>query len=136
MAVAFRVAREIRRRPPALLVRTLQLRINAMSGSTPDRQSGIERLHRDVQTEFDRLDTGCRTRLGVTAPMFRTAKFLFHTAVLVFAGYLIGFVGVPWEVAVTVSVLFIAGPEGLELYLVRQGVLADPPDSDSGGSES
>jgi hypothetical protein len=57
--------------------------------------------------------------------MFRTAKFLFHTAVLAFTVYLIEAAGVDPMLATGTAIILVAGPEGLETWLVRQGVLAD-----------
>jgi hypothetical protein len=62
--------------------------------------------------------------------MFRTAKFLFQIAVLIWTGWLIASVGIPWEIGVFLGVLFISGPEGVETYLAHQGVL-DGHDTES-----
>lgn len=79
----------------------------------------------EIQTDATRLDTACRAYLGVSAVMFRTVKFLFHIATLLFTVYLIEATTFDTSLAVFVAVLLIAGPEGLEAMLVRQGYLTD-----------
>jgi hypothetical protein len=83
-----------------------------------------------LRTDLEHLDAGCR-RHGLTVAMFRTAKYLFHVAVLLFTVYLIEIAGVEPVVATGAAVVLIAGPEGVEAWLVRQGVLAET-DSDGG----
>lgn len=85
-------------------------------------QSSSDWVH-DVRTDAEKLDNECRRRWGITIGMFRTAKFLFHIATLLFAVYLIEYTPLTTMVAVAVAILLISGPEGLEAYLVRQGVL-------------
>jgi len=95
-----------------------------MSGS---KHSLLDQVRADLVYYHTTLDAGCRRHsIGghqLTAVMFRAAKFLFQIAVLAFTVWLVEFVGVSWEVAVSLAVLFISGPEGLEAWLVRQGVL-------------
>jgi len=97
---------------------------NAMSGR---KGTLFDRFRTDLTTHNRNLDVGCRKHTvrghPLTAVMFRAAKFLFQIAVLAFTVWLVEFVGVGWEVAVSLAVLFISGPEGLEAWLVRQGVL-------------
>lgn len=88
------------------------------------RQTGVQRLHDELRTDYQRLDAGCR-RYGVTALMFRTVKFVFHIAVLGFTVYLIETAGMDPMLATGVAVALIAGPEGVEAWLVRQGILTD-----------
>jgi len=94
----------------------------------------FDRLRTDLRTHIRNLDAGCRQySVGgrtLTATMFRVFKFIFHIATLAFTGWLIAAEGVPWEIAVALAVLFISGPEGLEVWLSHQGVI----DSDSDGS--
>jgi len=100
-----------------------------MSGPT-QRRSLLERVRSDIRTDLNHLDTGCR-RYGVTATMFRTAKYLFHVAVLLFTVYLIEYAGVEPIVASGIAIVLIAGPEGVETWLVRQGILASDGGDDS-----
>jgi len=53
--------------------------------------------------------------------MFRTAKYIFYMAVLVFTGYLIEFAGVEPFLAMLFAALLISGPEGVEAFLVKTG---------------
>jgi hypothetical protein len=85
-----------------------------------------------LRTDLEHLDAGCR-RHGLTVTMFRTAKYLFHVAVLLFTVYLIEIAGVEPVVATGAAVVLIAGPEGVEAWLVRQGVLAEA-DAERGGA--
>lgn len=78
------------------------------------------KLRDEVHREYQRLDAGCRT-LGVTATMFRTAKFLFYIATLLFTVYLIQYAGVEPTLAMMFAVLLISGPEGLETWLINRG---------------
>lgn len=87
-------------------------------------------LRDELHAEYRSLDNACRARLGISAIMFRTAKFVFYISTLVFTGYLIEIVGVPWTVAVGVAVLFVTGPEGIEAYLVRQDIIDEAEDPD------
>lgn len=80
----------------------------------------ISRLRRDVS----QLDRACRDRYGVSALMFRTAKFVFYISVLVSMAYLVES-GVDPFLAMTFAALLITGPEGLEMWLVNQGKLAE-----------
>jgi len=77
----------------------------------------------EVRRDAVYLDVACRTRWGVGVTMFRTAKYLFYVAVLLFTTYLIEATPMTTFVAVAVGVTLISGPEGLELYLVRQGYI-------------
>jgi len=55
--------------------------------------------------------------------MFRTVKFLFYMAALVFSAYLIEFAGVDPFLAMLFAALLISGPEGVEAFLVKTGQL-------------
>jgi hypothetical protein len=103
-----------------------------MSGHTP-RPRATDDWRSDVQNHAYRLDQACREEWGVTITMFRGLKFLFHIVTLVFTVYLIELTTITPTVAVGVAVLLIAGPEGFEAYLVRQGYIedADTATSDS-----
>lgn len=94
-----------------------------MSGHTDPRPL-LQRVQSNVRTELAYLDKGCNT-FGISVVMFRTAKYLFHVAVLLFTVYLIELGGVTPLVASGIAIVLIAGPEGVETYLVRQGVLAE-----------
>jgi hypothetical protein len=100
-----------------------QFRIDAMSGSS-SRSPFARQLQHNLKTNLEYLDRGCR-RYGVTVPMFRTAKYLFHVAVLLFTVYLIEYAAVDPMVASGIAIVLIAGPEGMESWLVRQGILAE-----------
>jgi len=63
--------------------------------------------------------------------MFRTAKFVFYTVAILFAIYLIEFTDLSTLIAVGTAVLFINGPEAVEMYLVRKDVLATPDNPQS-----
>lgn len=88
----------------------------------------LDRFEGNLKREYHLLDVGCR-KYGVNALMFRTAKFLFYIATLVFTVYLIEFNGVDPLVATATAILLITGPEGLETWLVHQGVI-DTSDRD------
>jgi hypothetical protein len=90
-----------------------------MSGRTHPRDSWQAEVRKDALY----LDIACRSRWNVGVTMFRTAKYLFYVAVLLFTTYLIEATPMTTFVAVAVGVLLISGPEGLELYLVRQGYI-------------
>ena len=90
-----------------------------MSGSTQPTPFSAE-----VQRDFKRLDYSCR-RHGVTARMWKTAKFVFYTTTLFVMAYLIEIASVEPFLAMAFAVLLIAGPEGLEAWLVRQGAIAE-----------
>lgn len=96
-----------------------------MPGSTLDSS-----LADDLRTDFKHLDTGCHRALGVSGVVFRTAKFLFYISTLVFTGYLIEIADVEPFLAMLFAAALITGPEGLEAWLVRQGVLADTSDGE------
>jgi hypothetical protein len=92
-----------------------------------------------VQTELTHilqdaasLDTACRNRWGVTATMFRTAKFVFYIATLVSMAFLVES-GVDPFLAMSFAALLISGPEGLEMWLVNQGAIETP---DTSGEQS
>lgn len=104
--------------PVRLSYRRPTLRVDVMSGAH------LPHVRDQLRTDLSNLDAGCR-RYGLTIPMFRTAKYLFHVAVLLFTVYLIELAGVEPVVATGVAVVLIAGPEGVEAWLVRQGVLAE-----------
>lgn len=78
-----------------------------------------------VQKDAKRLNTACQQRFGVSALMFRAIKFLFYICVLAFTVYLIEFVGINSMIAIAVAVTLISGPEGVELYLIREDVLPE-----------
>lgn len=101
-----------------------------MSGSTHPH-SGLQRLSDDARTDFENLKTGCR-RLGVSATMFRTAKFLFYIATLAFSFYLIQYAAVDPFVALTFAILLISGPEGLETWLIHRGAIDSGTDGGGG----
>lgn len=92
--------------------------------SADRRRPFSHELHRELSNDRARLEAGCR-RYGVTAKMFRTAKYLFHTTVLLFVVYLIEYAATDPLVASGIGIVLIAGPEGVETWLVRQGVIAD-----------
>jgi hypothetical protein len=57
--------------------------------------------------------------------MFKTAKFLYQIAVLLFVVYLIELASFEPMLAVGTAIVLISGPEGVEAWLVRQGILAE-----------
>jgi len=61
--------------------------------------------------------------------MFKTVKFIFYIAVLVFSGFLIETTTVSATLVLLFTALLISGPEGVEMLLIRQGVV-DDSDSD------
>jgi len=91
------------------------------------RKELSDELTRDAQC----LNNATQRYFGVTASMFRTVKFLFYILTLLFSGYLIEMASVDPFVAMTFAALLITGPEGLEAYLVRQGVIAAPGENES-----
>lgn len=95
-----------------------------MSGHTPPERPS-ESWRTEVRNDAVYLDVACRRRWGVGVTMFRALKYAFYIAVLVFTVYLIEATPVSALVATAVGVLLISGPEGLELYLVREGYLAE-----------
>jgi hypothetical protein len=88
-------------------------------------------LSDELTREAQCLNNATKHYFGVTASMFRTVKFLFYILTLLFSGYLIEMASVDPFVAMTFAALLITGPEGLEAYLVRQGVIAAPSDNQS-----
>ena len=86
-----------------------------MSGRHPRRHVRDELL-----SEYHSLEAGCQ-RFGVTATMFRTAKYVFYMIVLAFAAYLIQYAGVEPFLAMAFAALLITGPEGLEQWLIKTG---------------
>lgn len=58
--------------------------------------------------------------------MFRTVKFLFYITTLIFTGWLVELQNVTPFLAMVFAALLITGPEGLEAYLIRQGVIEEP----------
>ena len=105
--------------PTTLFIPPWELLFNAMSGS--HKRSFADELRRDAVS----LDRATHRYFGVSALMFRTVKFLFYIATLAFSGYLIELAGIEPLLAMSFAALLITGPEGLEAYLVRQGVLED-----------
>lgn len=79
-----------------------------------------QRLKDELRADYHNLDAGCR-RFGVTATMFRTAKFVFYISTLLFAVYLIQIAGVDPVIAMAFAALLVSGPEGLETWLMKQG---------------
>jgi len=75
------------------------------------------------------LDNSCRRHWGISAIMFKTVKFIFYIAVLVFSGFLIETTTVSATLVLLFTALLISGPEGVEMLLIRQGVV-DDSDSD------
>ena len=75
----------------------------------------------ELRTEHARLDAGCRTHWGVSADMFRTAKYIFYMVVLAFSAYLIQYAAVDPFLSMAFAALLITGPEGLEQWLIRTG---------------
>ena len=53
--------------------------------------------------------------------MFRTAKFAFYIATLLFSWYLIEFTTLSPATGTGVAILFISGPEALEMWLLKRG---------------
>lgn len=86
-------------------------------------------IQRELQAEAKQLDDACRRYLGVSGAMFRTAKFVFYIATLVFSGYLIELAGVDPFLAMLFAALLIAGPEGVETMLIKQGVIDGADDN-------
>ena len=93
-------------------------RVNAMSWNTT-----YDDITDTVQNDAKRLNMACQQRFGVSGLMFRVIKFLFYICVLAFTVSLIEIVGVNSMIAIAVAVTLISGPEGVELYLIRQDVL-------------
>jgi len=93
-----------------------------MSGTNPFSSQLRTELERDAK----QLDAACRHYFGVGIRMFRTAKFLFYMSTLAFSGYLIEVAGVHSLLVMAFAALLITGPEGVEAFLVRQDVIADP----------
>jgi hypothetical protein len=81
-------------------------------------------LRSDLESEYRHLAIGCR-QLGVTVVMFRTAKYLFNISALFFALYLVEMASLDPFTAAIVATVLISGPETLELYLVKQGILRE-----------
>ncbi len=87
-------------------------------------------LSAELSRDAARLNAGCQSRLGVTAKMFRTAKYLFYVITLLFSGYLIQYGGVEPTLAMLFAALLISGPEGLEAWLMANGAPVDDSGSD------
>lgn len=85
----------------------------------------IQPVSDQLRSDAQALDRSTRQRFGVSAVMFRTAKFVFYIVTLLFSGYLIELASVDPFVAMSFAALLITGPEGLEAYLVRQGIISD-----------
>ena len=98
-----------------------------MSGRT---SGPFDRFEGNLKREYQLLDAGCQ-RYGISAIMFRTAKFVFFIVALLFSAYLIDQGADPYLAAVT-AILLISGPEGLETWLVHRGVI-DGDTGDGGG---
>jgi hypothetical protein len=77
----------------------------------------------ELRPEAKQLDDACRRYLGVSGAMFRTVKFVFYIATLVFSGYLIELAGVEPFLAMLFAALLIAGPEAAETMLIERGVI-------------
>lgn len=92
------------------------------------------RLSSEVCHDLKALDVGCRSRWGITALMFRTAKYLFYVATLAMTAYLVEYAQVEPLLAMAFAILLISGPEGLEAWLIRTGQLQQPPQQPSDGS--
>ena len=90
----------------------------------------VRRLTRELRTDAAQLDAACRSRWGISGVMFRAVKFLFYIVTLLFSGYLIEVAEVEPFLAMTFAALLITGPEGVEAYLIRQGVINDPSSAD------
>lgn len=88
----------------------------------------FQQLTTDLRTDAEQLDDSCRRLLGISGVMFRTVKFLFYITALVFAGYLIEIASVQPFVAMLFTAVLITGPEGVEAYLIRRGVIDGPDD--------
>lgn len=58
--------------------------------------------------------------------MFRTVKYVFYIITLAMTVWLIEYGYVDPLLALGFAALLITGPEGLEAYLIRQDVLAEP----------
>ena len=83
-----------------------------------------EAMQREMHSDYERLDVSCR-RHGVTGKMFKTVKFLYQIAVLAFSVYLIEYAAMTPTVALGGSIILIAGVDGLEAYLIKQGIITD-----------
>jgi len=96
--------------------------------------SGTQRipLRDELREERKQLDNATRQYFGVSATVFRTAKFLFYIATLAFTGYLIEVASVEPILAMTFAALLITGPEGVEALLVRNGVIDKNRDGGGG----
>lgn len=82
-----------------------------------------ETLSAELRSDACRLDNACRRYFGVTARMFRSVKFLFYIATLVFTGYLIESAAVDPFIGMVFAALLITGPEGVESFLIAKGQL-------------
>jgi hypothetical protein len=91
--------------------------IDAMFGHISDD------LTTELRIDAAQLDDACQRYFGVSGAMFRTAKFVFYIATLLFSAYLIEVASVTPILAMGFAALLITGPEGLEAYLIRQGVI-------------
>jgi len=85
-------------------------------------------LYSELEADARALDVGCRTQIGVTGTMYRTAKYLFYIATLAMTTYLIQYAGVEPTLAMAFAALLITGPEGLEAWLIKIGRLEQPPE--------
>ena len=82
-------------------------------------------ITRTLRRDNNQLNAACRRRWGVSALMFRVAKFVFYMTTLAFTVYLIELVEVDPLLAIGVAVVLISGPEALELYLIRADILPE-----------
>jgi hypothetical protein len=62
--------------------------------------------------------------------VFKTAKFVFYVAVLVFSAFIIETTAVNATFVLLFTALLISGPEGVEMLLIRQGAVDDPDSSE------
>jgi len=87
--------------------------------------SKLQTAQAELADQKQRLDRACRTHWGISAAMFRTAKFIFYIAALAFSGYLIEFAGVDPFWGMAFAALLITGPEGLETWLLNRGAIPE-----------
>lgn len=84
---------------------------------------------RKIRRDARSLDNSTRRRLGVSAIVFKTVKFVFYIAVLMFSAFIIESTPVNATFVLLFTALLISGPEGVEMLLIHQGTVNDP-DSD------
>jgi len=83
--------------------------------------SAIKSELTNIQRDASQLDRACKSQWGVSALMFRTVKFAFYIATLVFAGFVLETTATDPFVVLAFVALLITGPEGFETWLVNQG---------------